>query len=355
MHFLYILSFLLFITSIHSAKPKTNQRRPPFTHDQTTTQPQKKSLNPLPLPAMPTHHAQPFGNNYLDKENRKFINLFVTKIDFNKEGVSLFLHHTLNNKEYSAEFLPYSLTHLTQFLEFAHHYKQSPEFIEGAFRLFHQKSKGAPFITAYSLERFLDKTTPYLEQSLTTNQSLWKSFKNTLSQTFREKFSYAQQDPLGFFEYVSKNLESQVTHQIITPLRVRGIFLRFLTHTTDKLLWSAQDQELTWESFKKLGNIFHQLHTKGVIPDPLDANELYWSLVERYCYFLKLTGTQLSLDACKMIKRDLLHEPLVWMHQKEQESMLETKIERILTALLETEAKIHAKQQGIVTDIFPQQ
>ncbi len=354
MHLFYLLSFLAFITSIHSAKPKTNQRHATIAAGQTFAS-QQKYVTPPSLPQTAPTLTQPLNSNYVTREDRKYINLFVTKIDFNKEGVSLFLHHTFNNKEYSSEFLPYSLTHLTQFLEFAHHYKQSPEFIEGAFRLFHQKSKGAPFITAYSLERFLDKTTPYLEQNLATNQSLWKSFKRTLSQTFREKFSYAQQDPLGFFEYVSKNLESQVTHQVITPMRVRAIFLRFLTHNTDKLLWSVHDQELTWQSFKKLGNIFHQLHTTGVIPDPLDANELYWSLVERYCYFLKLSGTQLSLDACKMMKRDLLHEPLVWIHQKEQESMLETKIERVLTAILETEAKIHAKAKGIITDIFPQQ
>ena len=137
---------------------------------------------------------------------------------------------------------------------------------------------------------------------------------------------------------------------MITPERVRATCMRFLSCTTDKIIWSPSDQAETWRSFKKIGDNFHALHLKKVIPDELDANELYWSLIERYCHFLKLTGTRLSLDTCKIIKQDLADRTIPWLLQKEQESVLETKMDRLTVAVLETEAKIHAHSQGIITD-----
>lgn len=377
MNGLCLLSLLACIFSIHSAKPETYQRHSSTPTSQTPSSADEKKRNkkrlsgrkspqseeapqfiptpPQNIKAHPTVTVQPLFANRLNAEQKR-INLFVTKIDFSRDGVSLFLNHTFNNKEYGSEFLPYSMTHLAQFLEFAHVHQQSPEFIEGAFRLFTQRYKGAPFVTAPALERFLEKASPYLEEHLAAKQySMWHSFKQTLSQSFREKFLLAKQDPLGFFEYVSKDLASQVTNHITTPTRVRATLLRFLTHTTDKVIWAPSDQEYSWQSFKKLGEAFHNLHTKQVIPDALDANELYWGLVERYCYFLKLAGTQLNLETCKAIKKDLMENSPLWLRHREQETVLETKMERLMVTIMETEAKLHAKDHGIITDILPHQ
>ena len=348
------LAILACIFFSHSAKPETKQR-PIKEHrigKKRISQSQEGfALLDLKAPTITQQplHEPSFSNRY--NENKKRVNLFVTKIDFTRDGVSLFLNQTFNNREYGTEFLPYSLSHLTQFLEFAHTNKQSPEFIEGALRLFNQKIKNAPFLTAASLERFLDKAHPHFETHLAvTPFSLWQESKHLLSQAFREKFSFAQKDPLGFFEYVSKNLAHEVQVNMITPERVRATCMRFLSCTTDKIIWSPSDQAETWRSFKKIGDNFHALHLKKVIPDELDANELYWSLIERYCHFLKLTGTRLSLDTCKIIKQDLADRTIPWLLQKEQESVLETKMDRLTVAVLETEAKIHAHSQGIITD-----
>ncbi len=362
------LAILACIFFSHSAKPVTTQRpdsnqpaesiiirKEHKTGKKQTTHAQESTTKFVLLdPKAPTITSQPFTEpvfaNRFNKQKNK-INLFITKIDFTRDGVSLFLNQTFNNRDYGSEFLPYSLSHLTQFLDFAHANKQSPEFIEGALRLFNQKIKNAPFLTAASLERFLDKVHPHFEAHLAvTPFSLWQESKHLLSQAFREKFSFAQQDPLGFFEYVSKNLAHEVQINMITPERVRATCMRFLSCTTDKIIWAPSDQAETWRSFKKIGNHFHTLHLKKVIPDEFDANELYWSLIERYCHFLKLTGTRLSLDTCKTIKQDLAEKSIPWLLQKEQESVLETKMDRLTLTVLETEAKIQAHLQGIITD-----
>lgn len=352
----------------HSAKPESNQRPAHLQPQEQTSvhkerrtgkkriQKQEEQLPSFTVlepkgPAVPQPAAAPsFFANPLPQEKKR-VNLFVTKIDFSREGVSLFLNQTFNNRDYGTEFLPYSLSHLAQFLDFAHDNKQAPEFIEGTLRLFNQKVKSAPFIAAPALERFLEKASPRFTQHLAAEPfSFLQESKIFLSQAFREKISFAQNDPLGFFEYVSKNLAREVDIRITTPERVRATCMRFLTCTTDKIIWAPSDQTQTWHSFKKLGTTFESLHQAKVIPDELDVNELYWSLVERYCYFLKLTGTRLSLETCSTIKQDLADRSISWLLHKEQESVLETKMERLMMAVLETEAKIHAGTQGVITD-----
>ena len=354
-------SILACVFSIHSAKQETNQRPVEATSSSDTKSKKRTRLNskevvtavtPTQL-QQPQYACQPFIANRLNNQDRNTMNLFVRKIDFTRDGIALFLNHTFNNKTYGSEFLPYSMTHLIQFLDFSHATNQSPEFMEGAFRLFTQKMKSSPCVTAPAVERFLTQAHPYLEKHIAAQQfSVWQEFKHTLSESFRTKFSSAKQDPLGFFEHLSKHLASQVSIHITVPTRVRATVLRFLVSSSDKLIWCPSDQLATWNSFKKIGDYFYALHTKNVIPDELDANELSWSLVERYCYFLKLAGTQLSLETCASIKKDLTETAIPWLDTKEQEAMLETKRERLTLALMETEARIQAQKQGVFTDVI---
>ena len=42
-----------------------------------------------------------------------------------------------------------------------------------------------------------------------------------------------------------------------------------------------------------------------------------------------------------------------WLQQKEQEQGLETKTERLMQALIETEAKVHLAKEGFLTEVLP--
>lgn len=84
-----------------------------------------------------------------------------------------------------------------------------------------------------------------------------------------------------------------------------------------------------------------------------ELDDLLKSLVERFVYFLELVGSDLSLETIEAIKQELEESTLVLNMVDEQEEFLETKIERIKSALLETEAKIHARQRGIITEVIP--
>ena len=180
--------------------------------------------------------------------------------------------------------------------------------------------------------------------------SIWTEIKDTLVDAFRAQFSFLQGDPLGFFDVVSKELDDKITARIITPDRVRATLVKFLNSGLDKVIWSPHDQQKTWESFKKIGNSLEYLHRAHVIPDHLDVNDLYWSLVERYCYFLDLVGTQLTEETCQLIKRDIAEKNVSWLLAGEQEKGITTKMERLAHAVIETDARVMAYKTGIFTE-----
>ncbi|MFT6765460.1 MAG: hypothetical protein ACJAZS_000337 [Alteromonas naphthalenivorans] len=359
---LFFLGLLMCTVSIHSVKEETNQpsatkdpkrgrkrgRKRSYTKEVAAPVITKQEVteylsvpNATITPITVTHRA----------EDEKKLNLFFNRIEFTHSGISSFFAHTFNRREYGADFLPHNFTHLAQFMEYGQQAGQSPEFTEGVLRLFNQKLKMSSYVSAPAFERLLLQTTPYFEYQLAQKEMpLWQEIKTHVTHAFKSKFTFLQQNPLRFFDDLSKELSDKVIAQATTPERVRFTLLRLLTSTSDKLVWSPVDQAQTWASFKSIGSAIERLHKKKVIPDELDANDLYWSLVERYAYFMELVGSQLDLETCEKIKQDLKDRKVAWLETPEQEAGLQKKVERLAEVLIETEAKIRASKHGLITD-----
>ncbi len=360
-----LAGLIICTSSIHSAKQETNQpstqsapekeqrkrnSRRRGRKNQEPVKTQQPAQRPEEYLSIPRDTINPIVITNRFIEDKK-LSIFFTNIEFTHSGITAFFNHTFNRKDYGTEFLPHNFSHLTQFIEYAQQAKQSKEFTEGVLRLFNQKLKISPYVSAPAFDRMLTQTAPYFEHQLAQQKfSLWQEIKDSLMDTFKTRFSFLQENPLGFFEDISKEIAEKVTVQMTTPDRVRFTLLRLLTSSCDKLIWSPHDQEKTWESFKSIGATIEQLHKKKVIPDELDANDLYWSLVERYAYFMDLVGSDLSLATCLKIRADIQEHAISWLEAPEQEAALQTKIERLAEAVIQTETKIRARQQGLITD-----
>jgi hypothetical protein len=361
------ITLLICTSFIHSAKQETNQSSTPYETPHAGKRRFRrgwrgkriyhkedgiaKATEQLAQQLMPKTETVSPIIIASDQEEEKKLNLFFSRIEFTHSGISSFFNYTFNRKEYGTDFLPHNFGHLTQFIQYSQLAGQPKEFTEGVLRLFNQKLKVSPYVSAPALERMLVQTSPYFEQQLAQKDfCLWQEIKNNLISSFKKRFSFLQKNPSGFFEDVSKELASKISLELTSPDRVRFTLLRMLTSSCDKLVWSPNDQTKTWESVKKIGAIIERLHKKKVIPDELDANDLYWSLIERYAYFLELVGNRLTMKTCQKIKQDLQDKSCSWLSCAEQEAGLQTKTERLAEALLETEIKIRAGQTGILTD-----
>lgn len=340
--------FLLYATSLghfHDTRAslqtphKTKKRHGFSAPKQHVTLPESVPTFEFIQPSHPS--VIPPELNFNTEKGIQSVSLFLPTVQFTADGVSTFFNQTFNREEYGTEFLPHSFSHMVQFLRYAYNTHQPLEFSEGVIRLFNQKLKSSVYVSAPAFERFLTQAPSIMEHQFAQKPyDLWHEFKSTLWSTFKKNFTFLQRHPDGFFEELSKHLERQVEKSVITPERARATFTRFCLSGLDKVIWCPQDQEETWYCFKKLGNLIQALHAKKIVPDELDMNDMYWSLVERYCFFLQLSGPQLSLKTCALIKEDLANQAVPWLLHKEQEAHIPTKTERLVTALLKTEARI---------------
>ncbi len=60
-----------------------------------------------------------------------------------------------------------------------------------------------------------------------------------------------------------------------------------------------------------------------------ELDDLLKSLVERFVYFLELTGSDLSFDVIETIKKDLESGNLLFHMIDEQEEFIESKVDRL--------------------------
>lgn len=287
-------------------------------------------------------------------ERDKTLCMFLQQLEFTQTGIATFFAQTFNRREYGTEFLPHNFSHLVQFLEYGQQSKQPHEFFDGVIRLFNTKLKGASFVNCAAFERMNRSIAPILGGLFPQEElSLWKELKRLLWTSFRDHFSFLKRNPMGFFEDISDQIIQKVKVAVTTPDRLRATIVRFLATGIDKLAWSPDDQLQSWYSFNAIGEQLTQLYQLGIVNDSLDLNELYWGLVERYCFFLELAGSALKLETCQTMKNELNNQTLKWLHHEEQEEGLETKQERLMQALIETEAKIRIAKEGILTEILP--
>lgn len=297
---------------------------------------------------------QVFHFTHQPTEQDKSLCLFLDRIDFTHDGIASFFAQIFNRREYGTDFLPHNFGHFIQFLQYGKQMEQPTEFFDGVVRLFNTKLKASNCVNSAAFETMLIKSTPYLaEQFPKDTVPFWKKIKKLLWTNFKNQFSFLKKDPMGFFEDISEQIIKKVKIDITNPDKFRNTIVRFLNAGVDKLAWCPEDQLATWDSFKTIGNQITTLYEQGIINDSFDLNELYWGLVERYCYFLELAGSSLTIETCQKMKQDLASGRLKWLQTEEQEEGLETKTERLVLAFMETEAKARIYKEGILTDMLP--
>ncbi len=302
-----------------------------------------------------------YQHHYFGKQNDPSY-LFCAPIQFTRNGMHYYLQTIFNDPSYAQDFLPYSLTHFIQFLEHGKEMQQSSAFIEYALRLFCNKIKAAPYISAPAFSDMLSKA-PILIKKYALNtyeeinfDQIQNAIKNSMYDMFLTRFTVFKQEPEKFLNDLSHDLVKKVEiiysiDERIAQERLIQMFIRFLDSSTLKLMWNSRDEMRVWDSVKKIANQFADLVQEDILNRD-DLDDLYRSLIERFCYFLDLTGSDLSIDVIKQIKEDIIADELLLFTLEEQEDLIESRAERMMQAVLQTEAKIEAKKYGMITDML---
>ncbi len=273
------------------------------------------------------------------KQETDLINFFYRPIDFSSDGISHYFKYVYNHPEYT-NYLPHNLSHMIQFLNHGSQTGQSEAFAASVIKLFMQKIKATPYVDAESFVEFLPKFAqamqPYLEKKEATFlQEVQNVLKDRLVTVFTKYFSYFQKNPDAFMTSLSEQLANQ-TNQLCTAQHVeveqlKKDVLRFIEICANKLVWSSKDDLQVWYVCNKLAHETQQCLDKKLLTNQDSFDDVCWSLVHRFCYFLELSAPTLSKDFYDQVIDDLKTKPLILVSAEEQEDLMTKKRAHLLS------------------------
>ena len=266
------------------------------------------------------------------------------------EGIKKFLRYTYNHQDYGSEFLPNNFSHLSQFLRKGKESHQKRAYVQSVFRLFSNKLKSSSYVNAYAFSILLEEL-PLLadyfvdiksERDILTMQT---QVNEMLYSRFLSQFQSFKANPQDFLGTLSHDIViSLEQHEVPLPLdptateELRKTMLMFLDGGLNKLIWSPENPDETWASIKTVATHLSTLYDQNIIVDQEDLNDLFRTLIERYCLFLDITGEDLPVDFFERVKNDIKSQSLLFLDLEEEEDV-ESKAERLIRSLAQAQHK----------------
>jgi hypothetical protein len=329
----YFLLACLLWTAHNNLFCKSN-KPVPVVQDQT---PVKITFNaPQEKPAvmtMPTIITSPSHDQSLD-----MFSFFLRPVDFSKEGITHYFKYTYNHDQYT-QYLPYNFSHMIQFLEFGQKNDQNQAYAKSILKLFLQKIKGCDFINSYSfitaMPKLADSLEPYMiKQQAGFLQELQKSLKQRFSNIFSSYMSYFQKNPDAFLdalaEQIAKKTNEVQTQQHIDVEVVRKDIMRFLETCISKLIWSPTDAYQAWQAVNEIAAQADRFLDKKLLTDVDALDDICWSLIHRFCYFIDISAQEISQDVFIKIVSDIATQKSILLAIEEQENIMTPKKEFLL-------------------------
>jgi len=279
---------------------------------------------------------------------------------FTATGLHDFFENIYNKYWYGKDFLPNNFSHMMQFLEYGKKTKQNGAYLKSVMKLFGNKLKSASYVNSYAfidlLEVMPDFAKHYFEPpQINFFEQNQKKVNNLMYNNFLTNFSSFKKDPKEFLNTMSqdivatlkkqtKEIESQVNLE-----HLRQSLTRFLELSLGKIIWSPEDHENIWNLFLSLSKAIESFSKQKIIDDADNIDDLYWSLIHRFCFFLDVTGHELPIEFYADFKNKLFAANLLMFQIEEQEQHITNKETHLVQALFEGEARARAYKTGLIT------
>ncbi len=279
------------------------------------------------------------GFQITPESHQKLIDFAKTNIVFTRMGTTAFIQNCMNDSLYARIFLPSCFDHMIDFLEFGKTLPQRNEFDAEVFHLFHQKLKQTSWVNAFAFVRLLDKLPTLVEPNNIHLATVKEKIKKTVYVNLEQKFDQLKENPELFLNTLADELLA-ITVETVDTQELYTIVLRFLEQACDKLIWTPEDREVTWECLNLIGTQLEYLLQVGLIPTVKKLNALYWSLISRYAYFVENSSRELGLATIETLQKSLQIETPSWLLIPEAENTLRTKKAYLETLLFEADFEL---------------
>ena len=301
------------------------------------------------------------------------------------KAMSLFVSKIYNTPKY-AERLSQDTTHVTELLHLAGEYGLGQEAVYTGLRLFHNKLKEADLIddsaTGHMLEKFPELLEKFFTadepaaEKLTSLHSPAKVMENMLLADFTAHIQQPKVELDTFFSNLARKMATAVPQEkpqdsdrFMMRERLRTQVSSFLEQIIGKTMWYPQNHEDIWDgriykddgsskrnpsSVLAMAHNINMLGASGVLNHMDDVDNLLWSVVHRFSFFLDQYGARLPRSFFAQIREAIQQKQVFFLNSPELDEGIKTKKDTLLDALTRAEAKAVALSHGILSDALPE-
>ena len=273
------------------------------------------------------------------------------------------LQQQLKNPEYPQEILPNDFSYLSQLLKLGATQNQPPMYLRSVINSFANMIKRSQYINASAFSQLLETLPtdimPYFSLPTSrvyiTNSALYDAafvdrFKSTVNtmlyHNFSTEYGSFQQDPNAFLQTISSSITA-IAQEEMTQEQLRQSIIRFCEIALSKLIWDPATHEKTWTITKRISEQLAKLLEYNILDDTNDLEDLYLTLLNRYCYFIELTATDMPASFFAALRKDLTSNDLILFALMQQDDILEPKLTYMQRTLIEAEMTAYRYQMGL--------
>ncbi len=274
------------------------------------------------------------------------------------------------NKEGFADVLSQDGTHIIEFLELADEMGLSAEQVCVVVRLFYNKMKSCEIVDDTMLSQVLRrmprllepyfKVTNHQHHAENESRAFSRRIEHALLMRFTMDYDRFHATPDQFLTDLSRELTDlykrcqqddiqSKNDQSANVERLRSIVLRLSELMLSKVWWGMYSRDGIWRSFLELENGLHQLAVRRIIDHRDDLDDVQWTLLKRFCYFLDLEAQMLPVCLFDEIENDIEQGVVQFLEMPEQDSGITTKKELLRATMLSAKTRALAYQQGVIT------
>lgn len=275
---------------------------------------------------------------------------FLKPLKLSNESITHF-YKCYNHPWYTKRILPSCFFNVIDLLSYTKTQEDPYNYAYLILNLFHQRFKDCKWDNALAFAQLLDRL-----PGLIGYLFIKKPDAQTL-ETYLESRIYS---PAGltvpahelkaFIQQLARDTYEYSLQPMIASYDLRQITTRFLESMLDKTIWDSSDGIQTWKYFKLIGHQLELLYESHIVGDLDTLNDLIWSLVYRFCYFIELSGSALPLTCYTEMQTELAAGAVDFLNYQEQDDLIRPKIKVLAHALQLGNAKALAYTKNILTD-----
>jgi hypothetical protein len=307
-----------------------------------------------------------FTRNDFNLQNRKQVAESKTSA-FHKSFIN-YIKEVYNKRNY-VQALAQDGSHIIQFLDLSNEMNLEADTVYVCLRLFYNKIKACELIDDTVLLQLLERMPTLLERYFTIEETsqyafdlafIKKNLENQLLIKFTDHITEFDNAPDTFLATLAEELAKYYQQEIDQIKkqqqqdeireRLRHTVIKFFETALSKCIWAPQVYESIWKSFLGIANGLQLLGTHGIINHMDDLDDLFWSLVHRFAFFLDLTGSSLPVSFYEEAEHDIHNNAVFFLEYKEQDEGITSKKETLAEAFLQAKARAIAyEKKGIIS------